>query len=203
MALSHTIEALGSLGADKLKNKLFGTLLATFLPQRTIGVFQATVTIEEIATDDLEITQHPVQQGASITDHAFSKPATVSIRSTHSDTPAQLAETYAKLLKLQKDRIPMKVVTGKRTYKNMLMKTLTQNNDSSSETALQINFVLQEIFITDLQVVSIAPINRQALAERTASQETAGKKALQLTKEAEQVKVTSALKDLKGIVTGN
>ena len=43
---------------------------ATIVPRRSIGPFNATLTIEEVASDDLEITQHPVQQGAAITDHA-------------------------------------------------------------------------------------------------------------------------------------
>ena len=42
-----------------------------FKPKRMIGSFEATVTIEEGAQDELEITQHPVQDGGVITEDAF------------------------------------------------------------------------------------------------------------------------------------
>jgi hypothetical protein len=180
------------------QNRLFQTVLATFLPERIIGEFKATVTIEEVATDDLEITSHPVQQGANITDHSFNLPSLVSIRVLYNAEPSKLAEVYAQLLKLKQDRIPMQVVTGKRTYNNMLMKTLTQMNDSSTETALQVNFDLQEVFITALQVVSVAPRPKQANAGVTGSTESAGKKTPQDASENEQAQTTSVLADLFG-----
>ncbi|MCK4883525.1 MAG: hypothetical protein KAS30_01515 [Candidatus Diapherotrites archaeon] len=180
------------------QNRLFETILANFIPDRIIGAFKATVTIEEVATDDLEITSHPVQQGANITDHAFNKPSLVDIRILYNAEPSKLAETYAQLLKLKQDRIPMQVVTGKRTYPNMLMKSLQQINDSVTESALQINFSLQEIFITSLQVVSVAPRAKQADAGKTGATENAGKKTVQEAGENEQVQTTSILSDIFG-----
>jgi len=177
---------------------LFQTVLTTFTPLRAIGEFQTTVTIEETATDDLEITSHPVQQGANITDHAYNKPSLVSIRCLYNAEASKLAETYAQLLKMKQDRIPMQVTTGKRTYKNMLVKTLTQMNDSSTETALQINFDLQEIFITSLQVVSVPPRPRQKNAGKTGSTENAGKKSAQNASDNEQAKSSSILADVFG-----
>ena len=43
-------------------------------------VFSGYVTITESSIDALEITQQPVQQGASIADHAFKKPGTLTIQ---------------------------------------------------------------------------------------------------------------------------
>ena len=50
-----------------------------FKPRRKIGSFYATVTISETGTDEMEITSHPVQYGAAITDHAYKKPVSLSI----------------------------------------------------------------------------------------------------------------------------
>ncbi|MBM4311870.1 MAG: hypothetical protein FJ119_13115 [Deltaproteobacteria bacterium] len=155
---------------------IFKTVLATFLPTRTVGAFKATVTIEETGNDELEITSHPVQQGASITDHAYLKPSILTIRAVYGDTPANLAETYKKLLKLQADRVPMKVITGKRTYNNMLVRSLSQLTDSNTENSLQISFELVEVFITAVEVVTLPPRERQAQADKTGSTEHAGKK---------------------------
>ena len=71
-----------------------GIITALFKPSRQIGPytppvpsgvpalapFTAQVTIEEVHMDELVITEHPVEQGASITDHAFKKPAELLLR---------------------------------------------------------------------------------------------------------------------------
>lgn len=51
--------------------------------------FIAQATLEEVHNDELEITDHPVEQGAAITDHAFKRPAEVVIRCGWSNSPQQ------------------------------------------------------------------------------------------------------------------
>lgn len=155
--------------------------VASFLPRRTIGPFAATVVLEEIGTDELEITQHPVQQGASITDHAFVKPATVNLKVMWNDDDAPLAETYNNLLLLQSSRVPFDVVTGKRAYTNMLIKSLGQTTDVQTENVLSINMSLQEIIITSVEVTAVPPRASQKNAGKTGATENAGKKSAQET----------------------
>lgn len=167
---------------------------ATIIPRRSIGPFKATVTLEEIASDDLEITQHPVQQGATITDHAYLKPATVSIKIMFSDADAPLAETYAKLRQLQASREPFDVVTGKRVYKNMLLKSLGQTNDAQTENILSISAELQEVFIVQVETTTVPPRKRQANPGKTGATENAGQKSAQPAPERNR----SALRTLAG-----
>lgn len=47
---------------------------------RSIGPIIANITEEERHQDDLEITDHPVERGATISDHAFKRPAEVILR---------------------------------------------------------------------------------------------------------------------------
>lgn len=47
----------------------------------------AQATIEERHTDDLEVTEHPVEQGAMISDHAYKRPAEVVLRLGWSNSP--------------------------------------------------------------------------------------------------------------------
>lgn len=49
-------------------------------PARKIGSIVANVTIDERHEDRLVITQHPVEQGAQISDHAYKMPASVVLR---------------------------------------------------------------------------------------------------------------------------
>lgn len=153
--------------------------VASFFPRRAVGPFNATITVEESSKDDLEITQHPVQQGASITDHAYVKPSTVSLKVMWNDTDAPLSETYANLLALQSSRVPFDVVTGKRVYRNMLMKALSLTTDALTENVLNINMELQEIIITSLEVVSVPERPKQANPGKTGKTDNAGAKSAQ------------------------
>lgn len=155
--------------------------VAIFLPKRLVGPFQATITLEEVGTDELEITQHPVQQGASITDHAYVKPSTVNLKLMWSDANAPLSETYRNLLDLQSSRVPMDVVTGKRAYTNMLIKSLGQTTDVNTENVLSISLQLQEIIITAVEVTTVPPRKNQKDAGKTGATENAGKKSAQET----------------------
>jgi hypothetical protein len=56
--------------------------------RRSIGPIIANITIDEHHTDILEITQHPVEQGASISDHVFIRPFEVTIRCSWSNSPS-------------------------------------------------------------------------------------------------------------------
>jgi hypothetical protein len=50
-------------------------------------LFIPDATIEEVHTDDLEITDHPVEQGTVISDHAFKRPSELVITAGWSDSP--------------------------------------------------------------------------------------------------------------------
>lgn len=50
-------------------------------------LFIPDATIEEVHTDDMEITDHPVEQGTVISDHAFKRPSEVVITAGWSDSP--------------------------------------------------------------------------------------------------------------------
>ncbi len=57
---------------------------------RALGPLFANVTIEERHEDDLEITDHPVETGATITDHAFKRPAELIVHAAWSNSPNQI-----------------------------------------------------------------------------------------------------------------
>jgi hypothetical protein len=46
---------------------------------RSVGTLIAEVTIKESSTDEMTITQHPVEQGAAITDHVYRNPAMLTV----------------------------------------------------------------------------------------------------------------------------
>lgn len=167
-------------------------------PRRQIGPFVAQVTVEEKAEDDLEITDHPVEQGAAITDHAYKRPASLIVRASWSNSPSvaglgsgivaglqatstgiqaqlsgsavnQINDIYEKFLQLQVARTPFDVYTAKRLYKNMLIKGLSQTTDEKSENSLNLVIQLRQVIIVQTQVVSIsADVADQAFPATTA-----------------------------------
>lgn len=146
-------------------------------PQRRIGSFTAMCVISETAKDELEITKHPVQEGAMISDNAYVKPSDVSIKVVFNDDEKPLQETYRLLLELQALREPFDVVTGKRIYKNMLMKGLGQTTDAENENVLSIDFTLEEIIIVQVEVTTVPPRAKQATPAKTGATQNAGAKS--------------------------
>lgn len=153
-------------------------------PARSIGGLVLDVTVSEQHEDELEITTQPVEQGAEISDHAFAKQARVTIEAGHSDSggsetgDTRSAEAYQALLKLQGSREPFDLVTGKRTYANMLIKSLTVVTDPQTEHVLSVKAELQEILFATVSEVAV-PRSRQRHAAKTAGPTQTGQKQLQ------------------------
>ena len=124
-------------------------------------------TIEEKHTDDLEITDHPVQLGAAITDHAFKRPSEITIQMGFSNSPSYLSpsdkydnpldvnQVYQALLDLQSQRVLMAVNTGKRNYQNMLIKGLVVTTDNKTENALFITVQCKQVIIVNTTTVQL------------------------------------------------
>ena len=138
--------------------------------------FQNYVTISETGTDSIEITQHPIQQGASITDHAYVKPNEVRIRLIAGERDRTLVESYQLLLKFQSLRQPITVITGKRAYGNMLVRTLEVNTDKATENVLSVILTFQQIIIVPVSLTNV-PIKEKQKGTSTNATEKAGHKS--------------------------
>jgi hypothetical protein len=194
-------------------------------PKRSIGPIVAQVTLQEVHTDTLEITDHPVEQGAVISDHAFKRPAELIITCAWSNSPSgngsnsllgaglgatvlgaqgansatvltgavsgalggaidqtaagvqalltgnspdQIKGIYQKLLRLQEERIPFDVSTGKRSYTNMLVRSLQVTTDKTSENSLQVVANLRQVILVSTKpLTQSAPPEAQRFAEST------------------------------------
>jgi hypothetical protein len=152
-------------------------------PARSIGGIVMDVTVEEAHTDELEITEHPVQQGASVADHAFLLPAKVSITAGASDSGGsggdrRCVEIYEALLDLQGKRDPFDLVTGKRVYRNMLIKSLSTTTDERTERVLLVTAELQEVILATVQTVAV-PRSRQRNALATGGVDQRGRQQME------------------------
>jgi hypothetical protein len=120
-------------------------------PTRGIDGMDAQVTVEEDHTDELIITEHPVEQGAVIHDHAYKRPAELRLQVGWSDIYTDHRVVYETLLDLQAERRPFTVYTGKRTYVNMLVASLRTHTDSKLEYTLLADVTLREVILVNTQ----------------------------------------------------
>lgn len=171
---SSGLLALGQVIDNVLIRK--GRSIAGIIPQ---------VVIQEHHRDELEITKHPVEQGAAITDHAFNQPSTCTMRCGWSNSGSLFLlgtgvsdpdSTYGMLLNLQASRQPFDVLTGKRTYSNMLIKALDVVTDASTENSLIVEIQLQQILVAQTLTTTLAPASDMASPEQTAPSVNAGTK---------------------------
>ncbi|MDE9479394.1 hypothetical protein KKI90_19855 [Xenorhabdus bovienii] len=161
-------------------------ILSTLFSQNTrkIEMIVPSVVISEKHMDSTEITEHPVQRGAAISDHAYDKPSEVTmeigfagggslidgfdtskIKLFDLDTGATLGkspkEVYEQLLKLKASKEPFDVTTGKRQYKNMLIRAIEVTTDKTSENVLMVTLTLREVIIVETQTAPVtAPPER-------------------------------------------
>lgn len=178
----------------------------------TVGAKKTTyimkqVTIEEVHNDEMEITDHPVERGAMISDHAFARPAELIITAAWSNSPHEVSLlnqltgaaasassalrkvvgavnlvsgissmfssgapttvfTYNAILALYNDRQLFDVYTGKRTYKNMLIKSLATTTDVRTENSLILRIGLRQIILADTQTVTVPSASNMASPEK-------------------------------------
>lgn len=119
-------------------------------------------------TTSLTITEHPVEDGAAISDHAYVNPAQVIMDIGMTDVaqdivtgqfsgPAGRSVTaYQLLTELQRTRVPLKVVTRLATYENMLIETIVTSDDQSTQHGLKATITMKEIFVVAVTTVKLS-----------------------------------------------
>lgn len=143
-------------------------------PKRSIGGFDADVTIQEQHNDSSTITSHPVERGAAITDHIYRNPNDLVVVAgwTNSRLSAILDQSriiriYEQLLALKESGQPFTVVTGKRIYRNMVMAALATTTDKETENALIVTATMREIIIVETQSTQVPPSQVQSQPQQT------------------------------------
>jgi len=136
---------------------------------RSIGGIQPQIVVEEVTNDALFITNHPVERGAAVSDHAFALPKEVEMRCGWSDSgnyQGYSRSINAALLALQARREPFSVTTGKRSYRNMLIAGIQVSTSAATEFSLFVRVLLREVIIVSTTTVA-AGAGTQANPART------------------------------------
>ena len=129
-----------------------------------------TLREEHVAT--VEITRHPIEDGADPTDHARKLPDRVTLEGLFSNTPIDVNEArsrgnteagasgyaqeqHKKLLELTVTRKAVGLLTEIRTYKNMVLTSLSTPRDSKVGDAVRFLATFEEIRFVKSEVVRL------------------------------------------------
>lgn len=167
-----------NLGLQALTPLLGNVLLRPFRGiQGTGGIFIPDVTVHERHSDRLHITEHPVEQGAAINDHAYKMAPRVTLEWGWSEAlfgEGYAAQIYGQLVRLQDSREPFMLFTGKRMYPNMLLESLEVRTDNWSEYALVVEVECKQVLIAFTQAATL-PASTQAQPAQTAGMQDSGR----------------------------
>ncbi len=166
--------------------------------------FDALLT--ESPRDSNIITQHPVESGADISDHVQKQPTSLTLQVKISNTPLPqavqemrglgalyaIAEvegtgliahgraslTYALLLTLKEEAVPVRIITGLRTYRNYIIGDVSPTRQggpgSDSRNALDLSISLQEINTVEATIVTVDPSIFEEVVRSSATDENDG-----------------------------
>jgi hypothetical protein len=167
--------------------------LIQIAPKGQIGDIEIMVTLEEVHTDTLQTTEHPIEVGAPITDHAFIRPAELVMRCGWSNSSfTALASTissfftggevgdkytdevYSQLLALYQSREPFDVITSARQYTNMLINSIRLDRDKETSSILLITVTMRQVLIVYTSATTLPPRSDQADPASTAEIEESG-----------------------------
>jgi hypothetical protein len=126
-------------------------------------VFDATLKTDH--NSKVTATSHPIESGASISDHAFVEPSEVSFEVGVSDAEVNNGtfgsgergvKAFQELLKLQMSRKLIKAVTRLRSYSNMLITSVSAPDDYTTMNAFKAMIMLREIPVVGTSTVSVS-----------------------------------------------
>lgn len=128
----------------------------------------------------LTITQNPVETGASVVDHAYVNPTTVTMKIMMSDVhqsiiPGQFSDltfrhtsAWAILKQIQESRIPVDIFTKLGYYKNMLIESISAEDTKETFRALDATVTLVEIPVARVKTVKISKSSQTTIDTKMA-----------------------------------
>jgi hypothetical protein len=162
-----------------------------------VDVLVLDAAISETHSGDADVTEHPVERGANVSDHVRVKAETLKLEGLITDTPVGAAGTdgrsvsaYRTLLSIKDDGNPIAISTPFREYTQMVMQSLEVPRDAKTGSALRFSASFRRIVTAETKVSRVIPHAKKAL----------GKKPTAPTPPAVEVKAQSGFLLLNGLI---
>jgi hypothetical protein len=170
--------------------------------KKSIGGIELDAILSETHNNQVRLTKNPVELGADITDHAVIEPKRLSITAQVSDTPLGTAAfgqivdlvtglfgtsttknitrsnaAYNAMVQLMEEREPIEVQTKLKLYQDMVITSLSVTQDKNTSRIVLMNISLEEVLITESQIVKLTPEQLQegSAREQATSAEKKGR----------------------------
>lgn len=138
------------------------------LIKTNIGGFFFDAVLHEDHIESVKVTEHPVQTGANISDHAYNLPAKLTMEIGMSDAmdslvPNQFTGWYTKsvsayqmLKQLKETRLPLRVLTRLNLYENMVIEEINAQDDFKTQYGLKCMVTMKEIFVVEVSKTTVS-----------------------------------------------
>lgn len=170
--------------------------------KKSIGGIELDAVLSETHNNQVRLTKNPVELGADITDHAVIEPKKINIVAQVSDTPLGTAAfgqivdlvtglfgtatsqnitrsnaAYNAMVQLMEEREPIEVQTKLKLYQDMVITSLSVTQDKNTSRIVLMNIGLEEVLITESQIVKLDPEQLQegSTREQATSAEKKGR----------------------------
>ena len=182
-------------GANVSASPTSPALPATILPvAKSFSALSFDAVVTEKHSEDATITDQPIENGSSVSDHAFSKPRKLTLRAVVSNaflgdptgdlfsqngTRTRAQNAWDMLRQLKNQYVPFDIVTGLLVYTNMVIEKLSTEQDVKTSSSLSVDIDTREVVIVTPQTVAYgSPAVGGGLATALAPGIAAAKKAL-------------------------
>lgn len=184
-----------------------------------IGIIQFDASVSETHTSASEVTDHPVEEGSTITDHIRKLPKTIEINGIVTNTPlvflatffaespltvdlnptdSRVESAYSELERIQEEGEVVDVVTSFREYSNMAITNVSVTRDKSTGNVLDCTVSLREILFARALTLDL-PIPKN-VANKAAKNK--GKKPKTESTAKQGAEADSMLSSVKKGITG-
>lgn len=139
---------------------------------------------------DLDSTEIPVESGGTLTDNAVKRRDRVRLSGLVSDvlpargveaTPERVADAWAAIRAMFRDRTPVEVITSRHRYTNMICVRVVSPEDRTTGKALKFTIDFAELLLTETQLTRFGAdvVDQNGPAADRTSTADAGDKAAQ------------------------
>lgn len=150
----------------------------------TFGAFTFDAVFNTSHNQLATVTEHPLETGAPVADHAYIEPAEVPITIGMSDAATDVGTiagkssdrsviAYNRLLALMHLFEPVTLITRLATYEDMLITSVSADDDYTTQNALKATVIFKHIQIVSVSTVTI---QQKTSSSKSSSSSSSNKK---------------------------
>lgn len=172
-------------------------IVKTMINSPTYGKFFFDAVFSTEHSSNVTVTEHPVQVGAPISDHAYQEPNEVTMEIGMSDAMVGAGDdhsvnAYNTLRQIMAKREPLQLVTRLWSYQNMVLTSISAPDDQTTMYGLKATVMFKSV-----NIVSVSVIQVQQTVSATKPGSTSSSKKTDSSKKKKSTKTKSTKKTTK------